>query len=150
MPTLKEFIRSVLQKENIKGDVDKIAKEIEKEARKQAVHGIACICDEEVREMTINIADLMLKNPDAYKDDKSKKETKVVEETVDDEEVVEEVKEEPKKVENKVKDKPKEEVKKVKEVKVEEPKEDEKLKKIEKGTFGKEMIVINVEQESLF
>lgn len=142
MPTLKEFIRSVLQKENIEGDVDKIAKEIEKEARKQAVHGIACICDEEVREMTINIADLMLKNPDAYKD-KPKKETKHI-----DEEVVEEVKEEPKKVIE-----PKEQVKKVKEVKVEEPKEtveDEKPKKIEKGTFGKEMIVINVEQESLF
>ena len=34
MPTLKEFIRSVLQKENIHGDVDKIAKEIEKEAKK--------------------------------------------------------------------------------------------------------------------
>ena len=142
MPTLKEFIRSVLQKENIHGDVDKIAKEIEKEARKQAVHGIACICDEEVREMTINIADLMLKDPDAYKD-KPKKETKHI-----NEEVVEEVKEEPKKVENKVK--PKEEPKKVKEVKIEEPKEDEKPKKVEKGTFGKEMIVINVEQESLF
>ena len=142
MPKLKEFIRSVLQKENIHGDVDKIAKEIEKEARKQAVNGIACICDEEVREMTINIADLMLKNPDAYKD-KPKKETKHI-----DEEVVEEVKEEPKKVIE-----PKEQVKKVKEVKVEEPKEtveDEKPKKIEKGTFGKEMIVINVEQESLF
>lgn len=140
MPTLKEFIRSVLQKENIHGDVDKIAKEIEKEARKQAVNGIACICDEEVREMTINIADLMLKNPDAYKD-KPKKETKHI-----DEEVVEEVKEEPKKVIE-----PKKQVKKVKEVKVEEPKEeDEKPKKIEKGTFGKEMIVINVEQESLF
>lgn len=142
MPTLKEFIKNVLQKENIEGDVDKIAKEIEKEARKQAVHGIACICDEEVREMTINIADLMLKNPDAYKD-KPKKETKHI-----NEEVVEEVKEEPKKVENKVK--PKEEPKKVKEVKIEEPKEDEKPKKVEKGTFGKEMIVINVEQESLF
>ena len=142
MPTLKEFIRSVLQKENIHSDVDKIAKEIEKEARKQAVNGIACICDEEVREMTINIADLMLKNPDAYKD-KPKKETKHI-----DEEVVEEVKEEPKKVIE-----PKEQVKKVKEVKVEEPKEtveDEKPKKIEKGTFGKEMIVINVEQGSLF
>lgn len=142
MPTLKEFIRSVLQKENIHGDVDKIAKEIEKEAKKQAVNGIACICDEEVREMTINIADLMLKNPDAYKD-KPKKETKHI-----DEEVVEEVKEEPKKVIE-----PKEQVKKVKEVKIEEPKEtveDEKPKKIEKGTFGKEMIVINVEQESLF
>ena len=139
MPTLKEFIKNVLQKENIKGDVDKIAKEIEKEARKQAVNGIACICDEEVREMTINIADLMLKNPDAYKD-KPKKETKHI-----DEEVVEEDKEEPKVIE------PKEQVKKVKEVKVEEPKEeDEKPKKIEKGTFGKEMIVINVEQESLF
>ena len=138
MPTLKEFIKNVLQKENIEGDVDKIAKEIENKARKQAVHGIACICDEEVREMTINIADLMLKNPDAYKDDKSKKETKVVEE----------VKEEPKKVENKVK--PKEEPKNVKEEKIEEPKEDDKPKKIEKGTFGKEMIVINVEQESLF
>ena len=142
MPTLKEFIKNVLQKENIEGDVDKIAKEIEKEARKQAVNGIACICDEEVREMTINIADLMLKNPDAYKN-KPKKETKHI-----NEEVVEEVKEEPKKVENKVK--PKEEPKKVKEVKVEEPKEDEKPKKVEKGTFGKEMIVINVEQESLF
>ena len=142
MPTLKEFIRSVLQKENIHGDVDKIAKEIEKEARKQAVNGIACICDEEVREMTINIAELMLKDPDAYKD-KPKKETKHI-----NEEVVEEVKEEPKKVENKVK--PKEEPKKVKEVKIEEPKEDEKPKKVEKGTFGKEMIVINVEQESLF
>lgn len=142
MPTLKEFIKNVLQKENIEGDVDKIAKEIEKEARKQAVHGIACICDEEVREMTINIADLMLKNPDAYKD-KPKKETKHI-----DEEVVEEVKEEPKKVIE-----PKEQVKKVKEVKAEEPKEtveDEKPKKVEKGTFGKEMIVINVEQESLF
>ena len=142
MPTLKEFIRSVLQKENIHGDVDKIAKEIEKEARKQAVNGIACICDEEVREMTINIADLMLKNPDAYKD-KPKKETKHI-----DEEAVEKVKEEPKKVIE-----PKEQVEKVKEVKVEEPKEtveDKKPKKIEKGTFGKEMIVINVEQESLF
>ena len=142
MPTLKEFIRSVLQKENIHGDVDKIAKEIEKEARKQAVNGIACICDEEVREMTINIADLMLKNPDAYKD-KPKKETKHI-----DEEVVEEVKKEPKKVIE-----PKEQVEKVKEVKVEEPKEtveDEKPKKVEKGTFGKEMIVINVEQESSF
>lgn len=142
MPTLKEFIRSVLQKENIHGDVDKIAKEIEKEARKQAVNGIACICDEEVREMTINIADLMLKNPGAYKD-KPKKETNHI-----DEEVVEEVKEEPKKVIE-----PKEQVKKVKEVKVEEPKEtveEEKPKKIAKGTFGKEMIVINVEQESLF
>lgn len=142
MPTLKEFIRSVLQKENIHGDVDKIAKEIEKEAKKQAINGIACICDEEVREMTINIADLMLKNPDAYKD-KPKKETKHI-----DEEVVEEVKEKPKKVIE-----PKEQVKKVKEVKIEEPKEtveDEKPKKIEKGTFGKEMIVINVEQESLF
>ena len=142
MPTLKEFIRSVLQKENIHGDVDKIAKEIEKEAKKQAINGIACICDEEVREMTINIADLMLKNPDAYKD-KPKKETKHI-----DEEVVEEVKEKPKKVIE-----PKEQVKKVKEVQREEPKEtveDEKPKKIEKGTFGKEMIVINVEQESLF
>ena len=142
MPTLKEFIRSVLQKENIHGDVDKIAKEIEKEAKKQAINGIACICDEEVREMTINIADLMLKNPDAYKD-KPKKETKHI-----DEEVVEEVKEKPKKVIE-----PKEQVKKVKEVKIEESKEtveDEKPKKVEKGTFGKEMIVINVEQESLF
>lgn len=148
MPTLKEFIRSVLQKENIHGDVDKIANEIEKEARKQAVNGIACICDEEVREMTINIADLMLKNPDAYKD--KPKQEKYVEDVVDEEEVVEEVKEEPKKVENKVKDKPKEQVKKVKEEKIEEPKEDDKPKKIEKGTFGKEMIVINVEQESLF
>ena len=131
MPTLKEFIRSVLQKENIEGDVDKIAKEIEKEARKQAVHGIACICDEEVREMTINIADLMLKNPDAYKD--KPKQEKHVEEAVD-----EEVKEEPKKVENKHT------------VDYKEAVEDEKPKKIEKGTFGKEMIVINVEQESLF
>ena len=142
MPTLKEFIADVLKKENLQGDVNKIAKEIEKEARKQAVNGIACICDEEVREMTINIADLMLKNPDAYKD-KPKKETKHI-----DEEVVEEVNEEPKKVIE-----PKEQVKKVKEVKAEEPKEtveDEKPKKIEKGTFGKEMIVINVEQESLF
>lgn len=135
MPTLKEFIRSVLQKENIHGDVDKIAKEIEKEARKQAVNGIACICDEEVREMTINIADLMLKNPDAYKEDKPK--SKKVEEVVEEEteEVIEEVKEEPK---AEVKEEPKEEVK------AEEP------KKIAKGTFGKEMIVINVEQESLF
>ena len=142
MPTLKEFIADVLKKENLQGDVNKIAKEIEKEARKQAVNGIACICDEEVREMTINIADFMLKNPDAYKD-KPKKETKHI-----DEEVVEKVNEEPKKVIE-----PKEQVKKVKEVKAEEPKEtveDEKPKKIEKGTFGKEMIVINVEQESLF
>ncbi len=141
MPTLKEFIRSVLQKENIHGDVDKIAKEIEKEAKKQAVNGIACICDEEVREMTINIADLMLKNPDAYKEDKPK--PKKVEEVVEEEteEDIEEVKKEPKKTvktEPKVKEEPKEEVK------VEEP------KKIAKGTFGKEMIVINVEQESLF
>lgn len=142
MPTLKEFIADVLKKENLQGDVNKIAKEIQKEAKSRAINGIACICDEEVREMTINIAELMLKNPDAYKD-KPKKETKHI-----DEEVVEEVKEEPKKVIE-----PKEQVKKVKEVKIEEPKEtveDEKPKKIEKGTFGKEMIVINVEQESLF
>lgn len=141
MPTLKEFIRSVLQKENIHGDVNKIAKEIEKEAKKQAINGIACICDEEVREMTINIADLMLKNPGAYKDKPIQE--KHVEEAID-----EEVKEEPKKVIE-----PKEQVKKVKEEKAEEPKEtveEEKPKKIEKGTFGKEMIVINVEQESLF
>lgn len=137
MPTLKEFIRSVLQKENIHGDVDKIAKEIEKEARKQAVNGIACICDEEVREMTINIADLMLKNPDAYKEDKPKpkKVEKVIEEET--EEAIEEVKEEVK-AEPKVKEEPKEEVK------------EEEPKKIAKGTFGKDMIVINVEQESLF
>lgn len=140
MPTLKEFIADVLKKENLYGDVNKIAKEIQNEAKSRAINGIACICDEEVREMTINIADLMLKNPDAYKD-KPKKETKHI-----DEEVVEEVKEEPKKVIE-----PKEQVKKVKEVKAEEPKEeDEKPKKIEKGTFGKDMIVINVEQESLF
>lgn len=142
MPTLKEFIADVLKKENLYGDVNKIAKEIQNEAKSRAINGIACICDEEVREMTINIADLMLKNPDAYKD-KPKKETKHI-----DEEVVEKVKEEPKKVIE-----PKEQVKKVKEVKIEEPKEtveDEKPKKIEKGTFGKEMIVINVEQESLF
>lgn len=137
MPTLKEFIAAVLKKENLNGDVDKIAKEIEKEARKQAVNGIACICDEEVREMTINIADLMLKNPDAYKEDKPK--PKKIEEVIEEEteEAIEEVKEEPKK---KVKTEPK-----VKE----EPKEEEQ-KKIAKGTFGKEMIVINVEQESLF
>lgn len=141
MPTLKEFIADVLKKENLIGDVNKIAKEIQNEAKSRAINGIACICDEEVREMTINIADLMLKNPDAYKD-KPKKETKHI-----DEEVAEEVKEEPKKVIE-----PKEQVEKVKKVKVEEPKEveDEKPKKIEKGTFGKEMIVINVEQESLF
>lgn len=142
MPTLKEFIADVLKKENLYGDVNKIAKEIQNEAKSRAINGIACICDEEVREMTINIADLMLKNPDAYKD-KPKKETKHI-----DEEVVEKVKEEPKKVIE-----PKEQVKKVKEVKIEEPKEtveDEKPKKIAKGTFGKEMIVINVEQESLF
>ena len=141
MPTLKEFIRSVLQKENIEGDVDKIAKEIEKEARSRAINGIACICDEEVREMTINIADLMLKNPDAFKEVKPK--PKKVEEVVEEEteEDIEEVKKEPKKTvktEPKVKEEPKEEVK------AEEP------KKIAKGTFGKEMIVINVEQESLF
>lgn len=137
MPTLKEFIRSVLQKENIHGDVDKIAKEIEKEARKQAVNGIACICDEEVREMTINIADLMLKNPNAYKEDKPKpkKVEKVIEEET--EEAIKEVKEEVK-AEPKVKEEPKEEVK------------EEEPKKIAKGTFGKDMIVINVEQESLF
>ncbi len=141
MPTLKEFIATVLKKEDLIGDVNKIAKEIEKEARKQAVNGIACICDEEVKEMTINIADLMLKNPDAYKEDKPK--PKKVEEVVEEEteDVIEEVKKEPKKkvkTEPKVKEEPKETV------------EDEKPKKIEKGTFGKEMIVINVEQESLF
>lgn len=141
MPTLKEFIADVLKKENLYGDVNKIAKEIEKEARKQAVHGIACICDEEVREMTINIADLMLKNPDAYKEDKPK--PKKVEEVIEEEteEAIEEVKEEPKKkvnTEPKAKEEPKEEVK------------EEEPKKIAKGTFGKDMIVINVEQESLF
>lgn len=141
MPTLKEFIADVLKKENLYGDVNKIAKEIEKEARKRAVHGIACICDEEVREMTINIADLMLKNPDAYKEDKPK--PKKVEEVIEEEteEAIEEVKEEPKKkvnTEPKAKEEPKEEVK------------EEEPKKIAKGTFGKDMIVINVEQESLF
>lgn len=127
MPTLKEFIEDVLKKENLYGDVNKIAKEIQKEAKSRAINGIACICDEEVREMTINIADLMLKNPEAYKEDKPK--PKKVEEIIEDEteEAIEEVKEEPK-----------EEVK------------EEKPKKIAKGTFGKDMIVINVEQESLF
>lgn len=141
MPTLKEFIRSVLQKENIHGDVDKIAKEIEKEAKKQAVNGIACICDEEVKEMTINIADLMLKNPDAFKEDKPK--SKKVEEAVEEEteDVIEKVKEEHKK---KVKTEPKIKEESKEEVKTEEP------KKIAKGTFGKDVIVINVEQESLF
>lgn len=142
MPTLKEFIADVLKKENLYGDVNKIAKEIQKEAKSRAINGIACICDEEVREMTINIADLMLKNPDAYKEDKPKpkKAEEVEEET---EEAIEEVKEKPKK---KVNTEPKAEVK-------EEPKEEvkaEEPKKIAKGTFGKDMIVINVEQESLF
>lgn len=137
MPTLKEFIADVLKKENLQGDVDKIAKEIQKEAKSRAINGIACICDEEVREMTINIADLMLKNPDAYKEDKPKpkKVEKVIEEET--EEAIEEVKEEVK-AEPKVKEEPKEEVK------------EEEPKKIAKGTFGKDMIVINVEQESLF
>lgn len=137
MPTLKEFIADVLKKENLYGDVNKIAKEIQNEAKSRAINGIACICDEEVREMTINIADLMLKNPDAYKEDKPKpkKVEKVIEEET--EEAIEEVKKEVK-AEPKVKEEPKEEVK------AEEP------KKIAKGTFGKDMIVINVEQESLF
>lgn len=137
MPTLKEFIADVLKKENLQGDVNKIAKEIQKEAKSRAINGIACICDEEVREMTINIADLMLKNPDAYKEDKPKpkKVEKVIEEET--EEAIEEVKEEVK-AEPKVKEEPKEEVK------------EEEPKKIAKGTFGKDMIVINVEQESLF
>lgn len=135
MPTLKEFIADVLKKENLYGDVNKIAKEIQNEAKSRAINGIACICDEEVREMTINIADLMLKNPDAYKEEKPK--PKKVEEAVEEEteEAIEEVKEE---VKAEVKEEPKEEVK------AEEP------KKIAKGTFGKDMIVINVEQESLF
>lgn len=134
MPTLKEFIADVLKKENLYGDVDKIAKEIEKEAKSRAINGIACICDEEVREMTINIADLMLKNPDAFKEDKPKpkKVEKVIEEETE-EAIEEEVKPAPK-----VKEEPKEEVK------------EEEPKKIAKGTFGKDMIVINVEQESLF
>lgn len=137
MPTLKEFIADVLKKENLYGDVNKIAKEIQNEAKSRAINGIACICDEEVREMTINIADLMLKNPDAYKEDKPK--PKKVEEVIEEEteEAIEEVKEEVK-AEPKAKEKPKEEVK------------EEEPKKIAKGTFGKDMIVINVEQESLF
>lgn len=137
MPTLKEFIADVLKKDNLYGDVNKIAKEIQNEAKNRAINGIACICDEEVREMTINIADLMLKNPDAYKEEKPKpkKVGKIVEEET--EEAIEEVKEEVK-AEPKVKEEPKEEVK------AEEP------KKIAKGTFGKDVIVINVEQESLF
>lgn len=143
MPTLKEFIADVLKKENLIGDVNKIAKDIQNEAKSRAINGIACICDEEVREMTINIADLMLKNPDAYKEDKPK--PKKVEEAIEEEteDVIEEVKKEPKKKVNTepkavVKEEPKEEVK------------EEEPKKIAKGTFGKDMIVINVEQESLF
>ena len=73
MPTLIEFINDVLQKENIPGNVEEIAKQIVDIARKRAtgnitvsdkeieVQKVVAISDEEVREMVINNAELSMK-----------------------------------------------------------------------------------------
>ena len=74
MPTLIEFINDVLQKENITGDPDKIAKQIEDIARQRAVNNVAAISDEEVREMVINNAELSLKLAEEERIKKEKEE----------------------------------------------------------------------------
>ena len=74
MPTLIEFIKDVLQKENITGDPEKIAKQIEDIARERAVNNVAAISDEEVREMVINNAELSMKLAEEERIKKEKEE----------------------------------------------------------------------------
>ena len=58
MPTLREFVVNVLAENNITSDPDEIIKQITEVARQRATNQVACISDEEVREMVINNADL--------------------------------------------------------------------------------------------
>lgn len=86
MPTLIEFINDVLQKENIPGNVEEIAKQIVDIARKRAtgnitvsdkeieVQKVVAISDEEVREMVINNAELSMKLAEEERIKKEKEE----------------------------------------------------------------------------
>ena len=62
MPTLKEFVVYVLNKNNLDGDPDVIIKKITEIVRKRAAGQlIVAISNEEVREMVINSAELSMK-----------------------------------------------------------------------------------------
>lgn len=58
MPTLREFINTVLAENNMTSNTDEIIKMITKIAKERATDGCAAISDDEVREMVINNADL--------------------------------------------------------------------------------------------
>jgi len=58
MPTLREFVEQTLAENHLDSNVDQIIKQITDIARQRAEHNVAAICDEEVREMVINNADL--------------------------------------------------------------------------------------------
>lgn len=94
MPTLNEFIADVLKKENIPGNIEEIANQIEDIARERAVNNIAAISDEEVRELVINNAELSVK----LAEEKAKKEKREQEER-EEKEKVREAEEEKKKKE---------------------------------------------------
>lgn len=58
MPTLREFVDSVLAENNLTSDPEQIIRQITDIARQRAVSGCAVIDDREVRDMVINNADL--------------------------------------------------------------------------------------------
>ena len=58
MPTLREFVEQTLAENHLDSNVDQIIKQITDIARERAVNSVAAICDEEVKEMIINNADL--------------------------------------------------------------------------------------------
>lgn len=58
MPTLREFVEQTLAENHLESNVEEIIKQITDIARERAVNSVAAICDEEVKEMIINNADL--------------------------------------------------------------------------------------------
>lgn len=80
--TLNEFISQVLQENNIEGNVEEIADQIEKIARERAVDHVAAISDEEVREMVINNAELSIKLAEekTKKEERNKEEARKIQE----------------------------------------------------------------------
>lgn len=62
MPTLKEFVDGVIAENNMTADSEEIIKKITEIARERAgSQKVAAICDEEVREMVLNYAELSMK-----------------------------------------------------------------------------------------
>lgn len=61
MPSLNEFVNSVMAENNITADSNQIIEKITEIARQRAVGGCCAISDDEIREMVINNAELVNK-----------------------------------------------------------------------------------------